>query len=100
MADISKFNIENGVAIIEIDSPPVNALSVHVRKAIVAGLEAAWADASVDAIVIICAGRTFFAGADIKEFGKLPMAPSLSEVLETMEAVSYTHLTLPTIYSV
>ena len=86
MADISKFNIENGVAIIEIDSPPVNALSVHVRKAIVAGLEAAWADASVDAIVIICAGRTFFAGADIKEFGKPPMAPSLSEVLETMEA--------------
>ena len=86
MADISKFNVENGVAIIEIDSPPVNALSVHVRKAIVAGLEAAWADASVDAIVIICAGRTFFAGADIKEFGKPPMAPSLSEVLETMEA--------------
>ena len=86
MVDISKFNIENGVAIIEIDSPPVNALSVHVRKAIVAGLEAAWADASVDVIVIICAGRTFFAGADIKEFGKPPMAPSLSEVLETMEA--------------
>ena len=86
MTDISKFNVENGVAIIEIDSPPVNALSVHVRKAIVAGLEAAWADGSVDAIVIICAGRTFFAGADIKEFGKPPMAPSLSEVLETMEA--------------
>jgi len=86
MADISKFNIENGVALIEIDSPPVNALSIHVRKAIVSGLEAAWANEAVDAIVIICAGRTFFAGADIKEFGKPPMAPGLSEVLETMEA--------------
>ena len=86
MADISKFNVEEGVAIIEIDSPPVNALSIHVRKAIVSGLEAAWANESVDAIVIICTGRTFFAGADIKEFGKPPMAPGLSEVLETMEA--------------
>ena len=86
MTDVSKFEIENGVAIIEINSPPVNALSIHVRKAIVAGLEKAWADDSVDAIVIICAGRTFFAGADIKEFGKPPMAPGLSEVLETMEA--------------
>ena len=78
MADISKFTVENGVAIIEIDSPPVNALSVHVRKAIIAGLEKAWADDAVKAIVIMCAGRTFFAGADIKE------------------SVSYTHLTLPT----
>ena len=88
MTDISKFDVENGVAIIEINSPPVNALSVHVRKAIVAGLEKAWADDAVEAIVIMCAGRTFFAGADIKEFGKPPMAPSLSEVLETMEAGS------------
>ena len=88
MTDISKFDVENDVAIIEINSPPVNALSVHVRKAIVAGLEKAWADDAVEAIVIMCAGRTFFAGADIKEFGKPPMAPSLSEVLETMEAGS------------
>ena len=88
MTDVSKFSVEDGVAVIEINSPPVNALSIHVRKAIVAGLEKAWADDSADAIVIICAGRTFFAGADIKEFGKPPMAPGLSEVLETMEAGS------------
>jgi len=88
MTNVSKFNVEDGVAVIEINSPPVNALSIHVRKAIVAGLENAWADNSVEAIVIICAGRTFFAGADIKEFGKPPMAPGLSEVLEIMEAGS------------
>ncbi len=85
MANVSNFKVDNGIAIIEIDSPPVNALSVHVRKAIIAGLETAWADKAVEAIVIICAGRTFFAGADIKEFGKPPMEPSLSEVLKTME---------------
>ena len=88
MTNVSKLNVEDGIAVIEINSPPVNALSIHVRKAIVAGLENAWADETVEAIVIICAGRTFFAGADIKEFGKPPMAPGLSEVLETMEADS------------
>jgi len=86
MVDISKFNVENGVAVIEIDSPPVNALSIHVRKAIIAGLEKAWADTTVDVIVIICAGRTFFAGADIKEFGKPPMEPGLPETLAILES--------------
>ena len=85
MTNVSNYDVENGVAIIEIDSPPVNALSIHVRKAIIAGLEKAWGDSAVEAIVIICAGRTFFAGADIKEFGKPPMAPGLSEVLKIME---------------
>lgn len=88
MTDISKFDVENGIAILEIDNPPVNALSVHVRKAIIAGLEKAWADDAVKAIVIMCAGRTFFAGADIKEFGKPPMPPSLTETLETLESGS------------
>ena len=86
MTEVSKFEVENGIAVIEFDSPPVNALSIHVRKAIIAGLEKAWADDDVTAIVIICSGRTFFAGADIKEFGKPPMAPGLSEVLTTIEA--------------
>lgn len=85
MTDVSKYAVENGIAIIEINNPPVNALGIKVRQAIVAGLEKAWADKSVDAIVFICAGRTFFAGADIKEFGKPPQSPGLSEVLKVME---------------
>ena len=85
MSNVSTFTITNGVGVIEINSPPVNALSIHVRKAIVAGLEQAWSNDDVHAIVIICEGRTFFAGADIKEFGKPPMSPGLSEVLQTME---------------
>ena len=85
MSNVSKFSVINDIGIIEIDSPPVNALSIHVRKGIISGLEQAWADDKVKAIIIICAGRTFFAGADIKEFGKPPMSPGLSEVLQTME---------------
>ena len=85
MTEVSTYAVENGVAIIEIDNPPVNALGIKVRRAIVAGLEQAWADKTVEAIVFICAGRTFFAGADIKEFGKPPQSPGLSEVLKIME---------------
>ncbi|MEP6343785.1 MAG: 3-hydroxyacyl-CoA dehydrogenase NAD-binding domain-containing protein [Maricaulaceae bacterium] len=85
MTDVSTYAVENGIAIIEINNPPVNALGIKVRQAIVAGLEKAWADNSAEAIVFICAGRTFFAGADIKEFGKPPQSPGLSETLKLME---------------
>ena len=86
MTDVSTYAVENGIAIIEINNPPVNALGIKVRQAIVAGLEKAWADNTAQAIVFICAGRTFFAGADIKEFGKPPQSPGLSEVLKHMES--------------
>ena len=85
MTEVSTYAVENGIAIIEIDNPPVNALGIMVRRAIVSCLEKAWADVTVDGIVFICAGRTFFAGADIKEFGKPPQNPGLSEVLKIME---------------
>ena len=86
MSNVSNFSVTNGVGIIEINSPPVNALSIHVRKALITGMEQAWSNDDVQAIVIICEGRTFFAGADIKEFGKPPMSPNLPKVLETIEA--------------
>jgi 3-hydroxyacyl-CoA dehydrogenase len=59
------------VAVIAIDNPPVNALSPGVPEGIVAEIAAANADPEVAAIVVIGAGRTFIAGADIKEFGKI-----------------------------
>lgn len=85
MTDISTFTIENKIAVIEINSPPVNALGVVVRRGIVLGLEAAWANDDVEAILIICEGRTFFAGADIKEFGKPMVVPDLSAVCAQIE---------------
>ncbi len=85
MSDIMKFEVENGIGVITINSPPVNALGVNARRAIAEGFEQAWADTSVNAIVLICDGRTFFAGADITEFGKPPQQPSLPELLEFIE---------------
>jgi 3-hydroxyacyl-CoA dehydrogenase len=88
MGDVSNLSIEDGVGILTLDSPPVNALSVRVRAALVAGFTQFAADPAVRAIVLICNGRTFVAGADISEFGKPPMPPSLREVLDVVEASS------------
>jgi len=73
------------VAVLTVDNPPVNALSQHVRKGLHDGIKQATADGAVQAIVIVCAGRTFIAGADITEFGKPPSEPSLHAVLDLIE---------------
>jgi len=73
------------VAVLTVDNPPVNALSHGVRLGLRDGVKAAIADDAVKAIVIVCAGRTFIAGADITEFGKPMQDPGLMEVLDLME---------------
>jgi 3-hydroxyacyl-CoA dehydrogenase len=89
MSEVCKVTVEaDGVAWIAIDSPPVNALGLAVRRAIVEALAALQADAAVRAVVLACAGRTFFAGADIAEFGKPRQAPTLPHVLDAIEASS------------
>jgi 3-hydroxyacyl-CoA dehydrogenase len=75
------------VAVISIDHPPVNALSHAVREGIVSCLEIAADDDAVKAIVLICAGRTFIAGADIREFGLPPKPPFLPDVVAIIEAM-------------
>jgi len=77
---------EGNVGVITADNPPVNALGHAVRVGLMATLEEALADDAAKAIVIACAGRTFFAGADISEFGKPPKAPGLGEVIDRLEA--------------
>jgi len=76
------------VAIITLDSPPVNALSAPVRDGLAGGMAAALADDGVRAIVIQCAGKTFIAGADITEFGKPPQGTSLFDVQNMIENAS------------
>jgi 3-hydroxyacyl-CoA dehydrogenase len=73
------------VAVLTVNNPPVNALSQHVRQGLHDGITQAVADGGVQAIVIVCAGRTFIAGADITEFGKPPVAPGLHAVLDLIE---------------
>ena len=79
-------SLRDRIAIATIDNPPVNAASQAVRAGLKETIERLGADAAVDAILIACAGRTFVAGADIREFGKAPMLPILFEVTAAIEA--------------
>ena len=74
------------VLVIISDNPPVNALGQQVRQGLENAIGQALADDTIKAIVIRCDGRTFFAGADITEFGKPPVGPSLPDVLDTIES--------------
>jgi len=76
----------DGLALIWIDNPPVNAASQSVRAGLKAAVAAAIADSTVEAIVLACRGRTFVAGADIREFGKPPLPPPLFELCLSIEA--------------
>jgi 3-hydroxyacyl-CoA dehydrogenase len=86
VSEVVKVERHDAVAIVTINSPPVNALSAAVRKGILEGVKNAAADQQVQAVVIACAGRTFVAGADITEFGKPPQSPSLHEVIAEIES--------------
>ena len=74
------------VALLVIDHPPVNAASQQMRAELKRHIEDIGTDASVRAVVLACAGRTFTAGADIREFGKPPTSPILYEVCAAIEA--------------
>jgi len=80
------YNVEEGVAVLTLNNPPVNALSQGVRQGLKDGVEKALADDSVEAILVFCEGRTFIAGADISEFSSGPMEPNFHAVLSTMDA--------------
>ena len=83
--DVTNLDINENIAILTLNSPPVNALSANVREGLDIGIKAAIANNNVEAIVLICDGRTFIAGADISEFGKEPKGPSLFEVQEELK---------------
>jgi 3-hydroxyacyl-CoA dehydrogenase len=82
VTDLSR---EGDIAVLTINSPPVNALSADVRNGLRDGVRQAGADAAVKAIVVICAGRTFIAGADISEFGKATKGATLPELQVALE---------------
>ncbi|HEX5537670.1 MAG TPA: 3-hydroxyacyl-CoA dehydrogenase NAD-binding domain-containing protein [Sphingobium sp.] len=78
--------IEGDIGFIVSDNPPVNALGIGVRQGLVSALEELNADPAVKVIVLYCAGRTFFAGADITEFGKPRQAPTFQDVIAALES--------------
>ena len=82
---VVSLSVENGVAVVSINSPPVNALSVAVRDGLAMAFQRVLGDAAIQAIVLICEGKTFIAGADIAGFGKPPQGANLLEVLTAIE---------------
>ncbi|MFN6955279.1 MAG: 3-hydroxyacyl-CoA dehydrogenase NAD-binding domain-containing protein [Acetobacteraceae bacterium] len=86
MADLVTTETRDGIAVLTLDNPPVNALSAPLRAAIVAAVRAAAADPSVRGIVLAAKGRAWIAGADISEFGKPPVSPTTPEVIAALEA--------------
>ena len=83
VTDLSR---DGDIAVITLNSPPVNALSEIMREGLIAALREAEADAAVKATLLICAGRTFIAGADISEFDKVQTGASLRDVQNAMDA--------------
>lgn len=79
-----------GIAVVTIDNPPVNAMSLHVREALASTLAELRDDASVSGIVLACAGRTFVSGADISEFGtpRQLQSPSLPELCALLDGIA------------
>ena len=88
MSDVVTLERKGAIAVVTVNNPPVNALGIAVREGLQNSFKAAEADPEVKAIVLVCEGSTFIAGADIKEFGKPPQAPSLPDVVNGIEAGS------------
>src|SRR6185436_9269190 len=90
MNELVRLEKQDGVGIVVIDNPPVNAIGSGVAQGIASALDAAEQDAEINALVILGAGRTFVAGADIRELeelaaGRGPGAPKVHELFKRIE---------------
>ncbi|MHA6325299.1 FAD-dependent oxidoreductase [Roseivivax sp. CAU 1753] len=86
MADQVSYELDDGIAVITVANPPVNALGQAVRAGLWQAVDRFAADDGARAALILGAGKLFFGGADISEFGKPPADPGLPEVVSHIEA--------------
>ncbi|UZD66095.1 3-hydroxyacyl-CoA dehydrogenase NAD-binding domain-containing protein [Marinobacter sp. AN1] len=86
MSDVVTYNREGAIGVITVNYPPVNALGHAVRSGIQNAVQQGQDDADAKALLIMAEGRTFMAGADIREFGKPMQEPGLPEVVNFIEA--------------
>jgi len=84
--DTVRQELRGHILVVTVDNPPVNALGATVRRELRAAIEAAEQDPAVEAVLLVGAGRNFIGGADIREFGKPPLPPTLPEVCDRIEA--------------
>ena len=84
MSSPVKYELEGNIGVITVNNPPVNALSHAVRQGLLEAIRTA-ADDDSEAVLLICDGRTFIAGADISEFGKPIQQPWLTEIYDVIE---------------
>ncbi len=87
MNPISIEKIDN-IALIKVNNPPVNALSHAVRSGLMDAIEETEADHDIERVVLMCEGRTFIAGADVREFNQAPKEPHLPDVVNALEATT------------
>ncbi|MCH8886251.1 MAG: enoyl-CoA hydratase/isomerase family protein [SAR324 cluster bacterium] len=88
MNEFVTYQRRGNVGVITVNNPPVNALSHGVREGLSMGLDQGAADGAAKALLLICDGRTFIAGADIREFGKPMAEPMLPTVLAKLENIA------------
>lgn len=88
MIEPVKISRYGDVQVATFSNPPVNAISAAVREALAAVLTQASNDPAVSALVLSCAGKTFFSGADIREFGKPSQLPTLPQIVTSLIAAS------------
>jgi len=86
MSNLVAYEVHGAIALIALNSPPVNAMGVEVRQGLVDALALAQNDDSISAIVLIGRGRCFCGGADIREFGKPRLQPYLRDIIDQLEA--------------
>src|SRR5210317_983857 len=88
MDQVVNYETRGALAIVTIDNPPVNALSHAVREGLDSAIARAAGDDAIETVLLMCAGRTFIAGADIREFDQPPREPHLPDLLNRIEAVN------------
>lgn len=86
MTDAVEIVRHGDVLVADFSNPPVNAISAEIRAALAAVLTQAASDKAISAVVLRCAGKTFFSGADIREFGKASQSPTLPQLVKMLIA--------------
>lgn len=84
--EVVSVTVTDGVAVVTVNNPPVNAISQGVRQGLMDAMAQVRGDSTIEAAVIMGAGSVFIAGADVREFGKPPLEPLLPDVIAALEA--------------